>query len=159
MAFTDVRIVGGDGVSGVTDTMAAALWALDFAMECAMFGLQYILFNNDVGATNVQSPLGNTPNYTPRGSYYGMLMMSMINNWSYKFTTQTVTAGTSGSIKIYGFYLLSQQGFLLINKDTNPSASGVVQINAASSYNMSCMYMSASSLSSKNISIAGYYFV
>lgn len=87
-----------------------------------------------------------------------MLMMSLINYQAYSFTSQTVTAGTSGSIKVYGFYFQSQQGFLLINKDTNESASGVVQINAVSNYNMTCMYMTASDLSSKNITIAGYSF-
>jgi hypothetical protein len=99
-----------------------------------------------MSATNVQSPLGNSPNFTPRAIYYGMLMMSIINSQGYSFTTQTVTAGTSGSIKVYGFYALSLQGFLLINKDTNPNASGVVQINFVSGANMSCIYMSASSL-------------
>jgi hypothetical protein len=152
--------VDGDGVSGVTDTMAAAIWALDFSMECALFGLRYVIFNNDLNSTtNFQAPLGSAPTFTPQATYYGMLMMSIINNMLYTFTTQTVTSGTSDSIKVYGFYSLTQQGFLFINKDTNPNASGVVQINIATSYNISCMYLTASSLSSKNITIAGYSFI
>ncbi len=152
--------MGGDGVSGVTDTMAAAIWALDFSMECALFGLRYVLFNNDLSnTTNFQAPFGSAPNFTPQAIYYGMLMMSIINNFLYSFTTQTVISGTSDSIKVYGFYSQTQQGFLFINKDTNPNASGVVQINSISSFNISCIYMSASSLSSKNITIAGYSFI
>jgi len=84
--------VSGDGVAGVTDTMAAAIWALDFSMECAMLGLRYVLFNNDISSTtNVQAPLGSAPSFTPQATYYGMLMMSIINNLVYSFTTQTVT--------------------------------------------------------------------
>lgn len=32
IGITDLRLVNGDGVSGVTDTMAAAIFAVDFAL-------------------------------------------------------------------------------------------------------------------------------
>jgi hypothetical protein len=74
------------------------------------------------------------------------------------FVTNTFEAGTSSNIKVYTLYASNQVTFMIINKDINPSASGVVQINMTSSFNMTCLYMSASDLSSKDISIAGYKF-
>jgi len=118
-----------------------------------------VLFNNDFSATNVQSPLGYMPNFTPSGSYYGMLMMSLVNSQFTNFATFTVNSGTSSNIKIYGLNSYNLVGFVIINKDLNKSASGIIQINMTSDYNITCLYMTASDLSSKDISIAGEYFI
>jgi hypothetical protein len=80
LAITDVRLLDGNGIDGVTNGMAAALWALDFALESAVFGLKYVLFNNDFTQNNVQSPIGYLPNFTPSGIYYGMMMVSLLNS-------------------------------------------------------------------------------
>jgi hypothetical protein len=60
---------------------------------------------------------------------------------------------------VYGFTSGIKVSFLIINKDTNPLASGAVQINMITDLQMNCIYMSASSLTSKNITLAGYSFI
>lgn len=85
-------------------------------------------------------------------------MISILNSQQYYFTTQNVTAGSSSNIKVYGFSSFNSLAFVFINKDLNPAASGVVQVNMNTNYYMACMYMSASDLSSKDITIAGYRF-
>jgi hypothetical protein len=73
--------------------------------------------------------------------------------------TPTVYPGASGSIKVYAFNNSASIGFLLINKDINPNASGVVQINIVSSNSMQCLYMTASSLTSSDLTLGGYSFI
>lgn len=47
----------------------------------------------------------------------------------------------------------------MINKDTNPNASGDVELQIDSEEVIKCIYMSADSLNSSNVTLAGYRFV
>ena len=74
-------------------------------------------------------------------------------------TTVTITPGTSQSIKVYGMDGYNAYRVLIINKDLNPNASGVVNVKHPSSVGLRCHYLSAPSLNStKNITFAGMYF-
>jgi hypothetical protein len=46
--FTEYKITDGVGVDGVTNTFAAALWAIDSAIEFAMFGGKGMKFPLDI---------------------------------------------------------------------------------------------------------------
>lgn len=68
----------GNGVDGVTNSMASAIWALDFMLECARFGLNRVLINVDLDSNSLQGPFGPGPNYQPRPMYYSLLLMSIL---------------------------------------------------------------------------------
>ena len=118
------------------------------------------MINNDLSASNLQSPLGPSPTFTPRATYYAMLLLSIIRYSSpVSMGIPTVYPGASNNIKIYSFNNSANIGFLLINKDINPNASGIIQINMKSPNLMKCLYMSASSLTSSSLTLGGYYFI
>jgi hypothetical protein len=73
--------------------------------------------------------------------------------------TVTVTPGTSQNIKVYGLDNYYNYRVLILNKDMNPNASGVVNVKHPSAVGLRCYYLSAPSLNStKNITFAGMYF-
>jgi hypothetical protein len=89
-------MIGGDGVSGITDAMVAAIWVLDTAIEACLLGVDFVLVNNDFGLTNAQSPIGSpASNFTPKATYYGLLMLSIINSQNPFFALPNVAAGAS----------------------------------------------------------------
>jgi len=69
MAFTyyiginDIRLVSGSGVDGVTNTFAAAIWALDTAISFASLGGSFIQFHNFFTSANYQSLFGPGPGF------------------------------------------------------------------------------------------------
>ena len=90
-----------------------------------------------------------------------MMMMSIIQqDSSTQFITPTVVAGSSSSIKVHGFLLSgSTIGLLLINKDSNSAASGTVFVESTNTDLLKCIYLSGSSLTSKNVTLAGMTFI
>lgn len=56
-------ITTGAGVDGVTNTFAAALWAVDFIIEGMLYSLWDINFHHQVYAGNFQSILGPAPTF------------------------------------------------------------------------------------------------
>jgi hypothetical protein len=78
VGFSDVRLVNiSAGVPGVTDTFAAALWALDMSMTFASFGGYYINFFNSL-VNNTQTILGAAPYFNPSPMYYGLLFSNLV---------------------------------------------------------------------------------
>lgn len=73
-----------------------------------------------------------------------------------------VTAGSSGKIKVWGFESVFLNKFLILNKDTNATLFGKVNLQAKAypGTKCTCYYMQASSLSSKadNITLAGHTY-
>ena len=89
-----------------------------------------------------------------------MLMMSIIQQDSLtQFITPTVVTGTSSSIKVHGFLSGNTIGLVLLNKDSSSAASGTVFVESTNTHPLRCIYMSASSLTSKTIRLAGVSFV
>jgi hypothetical protein len=159
LIITELKIANGVGINGVTNSFASALWAIDIAIEFAMFGGKGVKFPCDISTGNFQSILGPAPTYLPTPLYYGLLFLSSLNYVSPQIGVPLVTAGTSSSIKAYGFTLTGQLQIVLINKDINPNASGPVQITVNSSDIMKCLYLSAPNLSSTtNVTWMGYTF-
>jgi hypothetical protein len=93
-----------------------------------MFGLRGVHFPVNIAATSRQSVLGPATTYTPQPIYYGLLFLSMFSYAKGKIGLPTISAGTSSKIKAYGLISSTQMQIVLINKDTNTSSSGVVEI-------------------------------
>jgi hypothetical protein len=125
-----------------------------------MFGGKNVKYFCDITAGNLQSMLGPSPTYTPTPLYYGLLFMTMLSYVSPVMGMPAVTAGTSSSIKVYGGVIATQTQIVMINKDTNPNASGVVQLLIGSNDQLECLYLSAPTLASTaNVTWAGYSFI
>ena len=113
----------------------------------------------DLNSSSLQGPFGPEPDYTPQPLYYAMLMMSIIQqDTNTRFITPTQTAGTSSSIKVHSFLSGDVISLVLLNKDVNTSASGTVFVESTNRDQMSCIYLSASSLNSKTVTLAGLSF-
>jgi hypothetical protein len=63
VGINDIRLVSGDGIDGVTNTFAAAIWALDIAISFASIGGSFIQFHNFFTNTNYQSVFGPGPGF------------------------------------------------------------------------------------------------
>lgn len=158
--ITEAKLTNGNGVDGVTNGFVSALWAIDLAIEFAMFGGKGIKFPTDITPGNLQSMIGPSPTFTPNPLYYSLLFLSMLSYVSPTVGMPQVTAGTSGAIKVYGFIIATQTQIVMINKDVNPNATGVVQLLIQSNDALKCLYLTASSLSAAtNITWAGYTFI
>ena len=107
-----------------------------------------------------QTILGPAPDYLPTPLYYGLLFLSGLSYVSPAIGMPLITAGTSGSIKAYGFLIPTELIIVIINKDTNPNASGVVNVTISSNEIIKCQYLSAPSLSSTSgVTWMGYSFI
>lgn len=158
--ISEAKLASGNGVEGVTNAFVSALWAIDLAIEFAMFGGKGIRYVVDLTAGNLQSMLGPAPTYAPNPLYYSLLFLSVLSYVSPTVGLPQVTAGSSGAIKVYGFTVSAQTQIVLLNKDTSANASGVVQVLVQSTDVLKCLYLSASSLSATaNITWAGYSFI
>ena len=63
VGINDIRLVSGEGVDGVTNTFAAAIWALDTAISFASLGGSFIQFHNFFTGPNYQSLFGPGPGF------------------------------------------------------------------------------------------------
>jgi hypothetical protein len=78
----EVNSFSGGGRPGVSDTMAAALWALDYMFILASNGCSGVNLEtgvNHLGFVSSYSPLGDDEqgHYSARPEYYGMLAFSL----------------------------------------------------------------------------------
>lgn len=58
--------------------MAAAIWAIDFTLECALLGFYDIHFDARVSLDNKQGVL--SPSLEPQAMYYAMIFCSLMMN-------------------------------------------------------------------------------
>jgi hypothetical protein len=159
-SMSDVRLVEAyEGVNGLTNSFAAAIWAIEFTMEWIIKGGFHISYFNPIGSPSFQSIFGQAPYFQPTALYYGHLMAIIINNFQPWIMIPTVVSGTSSKIKAYGFDNYGYYAVLILNKDTSPSANGTVDVKISYTTGIRCMYLSAPSLSSTSgISLNGYTF-
>lgn len=159
--FQDLRLVNNyDGVDGLTNSFAAAIWAVEIIMEWTIINGRRIHFFNPMQNASFQSVLGQAPNYNPQALFYGLILANVVNHYSPYIIRPTMTAGTSSSIKVYYLDYWSYFGVLIINKDTNTSASGNVAVTMSDKTGLHCLYVSASSLSATSgFTFAGYNFI
>jgi len=86
-------------------------------------------------------------------------MLSSIQRYAPFIYSLKVKEGTSQHIKAWAFKSSGKDSLLLINKDRDPSKSGVVQVNLKAKVKMECTYLSADALdSTSGVKFAGYHF-
>lgn len=159
VSINDIRLTNDSGIDGITNSFAAALWAVDISMELAILSGCFINFYNPMGSSN-QSFFGAAPSFDPSALYYGALFAIYAMRDQPIIYYTSVAAGTSQNIKAYGLDVGTDYRVLILNKDMNANASGNVEITLQYASGMRCMYLSAPSLSSTtNITFAGMNFV
>lgn len=72
VGINEIKMIEGVGIDGVTNSFAAALWALDIAMEMTVMYGNFINFYNPMDIS-YQSVLGSAPNFKQNSLYYGLL--------------------------------------------------------------------------------------
>lgn len=106
---------------------------------------------------------GGPPNLAPTSLYYASIFMIYAISSYPKITIPYYTPGSSGNIKAWGFESTYIHRYLIINKDTNVSLNGKVNIitKANKGTKMKCIYLQASSLTSKadNMTLAGHQYI
>jgi hypothetical protein len=139
LGINDLKITTGEGVDGVTNTFAAAIWALDIILEFMLMNSVEIDFNHEIREGNFQSILGT--DFKPSPIYYGMLFAVFIRHGTPEIILPSTKAVLSSRIKAYG--LSDGQTFkvLLLNKDTNTSLNGTVLVKSEMRNPMKCIYM------------------
>jgi hypothetical protein len=117
----------------------------------------FINFYNPLSPSN-QSFFGAGPLFEPAPIYYGVLFaIWALRNQPYIHKVP-IAAGSSSNIKVYG---LDDWGYrvLILNKDTDINANGIVKIKLNHTGGIRCSYLSAPSLSSTtNATFAGLSF-
>lgn len=99
----EVNSFSGGGRPGVSDTLAGALWALDYLFTLAMHGCAGVNMEtgvNQLGFVSSYSPIGDDEHghYTAKPEYYGMLAFALAG----RGTLLEVSTGDSpAAIKAY----------------------------------------------------------
>lgn len=150
----------GNGVDGLTNTFAAALWAVDIALEfCLMSGWE-IDFNHIVSEGNFQAILGPPPSLKPTPLYYGLIFLTLIRDGTPNFVLPSTKGLISSKIKVFGLTTGEIFKIVILNKDTNKSLNGTVLIKSKLTGDLECIYLEAPSLTSKDgVTISGYNFI
>ena len=160
MGINDIKLTTGDGVDGITNTFASALWALDMILEFIQMNGWEIDFNHEIRNGNFQSILGAAPDLKPNPIYYGLIFATIMRDNAPEIVLPSSKAIISSKIKSYGFSDGLIFKILLINKDTNESLNGKVLVKSQLTTPLKCIYMEAPSLTEKeNITIGGYRFI
>jgi hypothetical protein len=144
IGFNDIRLTNDTGVDGVTNTFAAAIWALDISLRFASRGGSFIRHYSPFSPSN-QSILGMPPYYQPSPIYYGLLMANMMLYERPRFISPSVIAVNSTRIKVYAM----AKRIMIINKELDSSVKGNVEVTFSGVSPLECVYLRADSLTSK----------
>jgi hypothetical protein len=134
----EVNSFSGGGRPGVSDTMASALWVLDYMFTLASNGCGGVNMEtgvNQLGFISSYSPIGddNQGHYSARPEYYGMLAFSLAGRGQ---LLRTEVSPTTTEIKAYA--TRSKAGSLLLT--LNKGAIGaIVRLDTKSSSRQASM--------------------
>ena len=169
VTISRMKLHYGNGIDGVTNTFASALWAADFIFEWLSLGGYQIYFDTNL-VGGFQSPFSSNTNWV--GSpplvvwpmYYALLLHPFILQplgGSVLITTTKNLYKGPFNIKVYAFRmaLTEHSAAVIINKDMNSSLFGEVQLCYNSNQNATYYYLEADSLLEKTaIRYQGYSF-
>jgi hypothetical protein len=109
-----LKIHYGNGIDGVTNTFAAALWAADFIFNWLQMGGYQVYFDTDLLGVGFQSPFSSTTNWVGSPTmniwplYYAVLlqpfMIPPIGATTIMTATKNLYRGPF-NIKVYSFRL------------------------------------------------------
>jgi hypothetical protein len=125
----------GHGQQGLSDTLIAALWAIDYMFESAKRGASGINFHNGETGMDGTNPFYYEPIKETNGvvvqvqpEYYGMLLFSQAGVGSMVSTTVT------GSAQNFTVWAIKANGFtsvVLNNRNASSAVSATVNMGAA----------------------------
>lgn len=129
--ITEAGSISAGGVLGVSNAFGSALWALDFMLTSAQYGVQGVNFHG--GDKSPYSPINNNgttiTNIGPE--FYAMKLFSMIpSGGSVVPATVSLTPSTStANFSAYGVQAASGlTSAVLINKEVNDTVSATVNL-------------------------------
>lgn len=141
MVINDIKLTTGNGVDGLTNTFAAALWAIDIILEFTIMNGLEIDFNHEVREGNFQSILGPLPGLKPTPLYYGLIFATLMRDGTPKVVLPSTKGLISSKIKVFGLTTGEIFKIILLNKDTNTSLNGTVLVKSTLTGNLKCVYL------------------
>jgi hypothetical protein len=144
----------GHGQQGVSDTLIAGLWAIDYMFEVARHGGSGINFHNGETGMDGTKPFYYEPIKETNGvvvevqpEYYGMLLFTQAGTGPMVSTTVTTSAPyfTAWAIKANGF-----TGVVLNNKDAANGVNATVNLGSAVS-SASAIYLQGTPANSLSV--------
>jgi hypothetical protein len=160
-AINDIRLTNDSiGVDGLTNSFAAAIWAIEMSMEFYYANGFRIDFYNPMLNGSFQNIYGPPPLYTPTIMYSALLFINQAARYSPYIDMAVASPGTSSSIKIYGLDYYYYYGLVILNKDMNASSSGDVKVMINDQSGLYCIYLTALSLTSTSgVTYGGLRFI
>jgi Glycosyl hydrolase family 79 C-terminal beta domain len=129
----EVNSFSGGGRPGVSDTMASALWVLDYMFTLVASGCGGVNMEtgvNQLGFISSYSPIGDDDQgyYSARPEYYGMLAFSLAGRGE---LLRTEISPTTTEIKTYA--TRSKAGSLLLTLINKGATGAIVRLDTKSS--------------------------
>jgi hypothetical protein len=161
--FAEVNSYFDHGVSGVSDTLAAALWSIDFMLTSAQYGASGVNFHGggpgqDLAHLNIPgfpcTPIAEA-NSAVTGTtplFHGMLLVTRAGTGDLYPATVS-----SGSVSLSAFAIAQADGstnVVLVNKDATTDVS--VTLDAGSAATTSCaLYLEGASQTATTVTFGG----
>jgi hypothetical protein len=141
----------GGGKAGVSDTFAAALWALDYLFVLASYGCSGVNMEtgvNHLGVISKYTPISDNlaGHYGAAPEYYGLLAFAQAAKGE-----QIALACDTGGINLTAYAARQRSGALtltVINKDLNRDAA--VEVTGIAGKQAQAMRLAAPSLNAMN---------
>jgi len=137
--ITEAGTISAGGTLGISNAFGSALWALDFMLTSAQYGVQGVNFHG--GGKSPYSPIINDPTtfqVTSVGpEFYAMKMFSMIpKGGSVVPATVTLTPSTpAANFSAYGIQSTSgPTTAVLVNKEVNDAVTANLNLGSTVSY-------------------------
>lgn len=116
LELTEVNSVSGGGAAGISNTLAAALWANDLLFQSALRSLRQVDFHNAPGA--VYNAIDDQGHATPL--YYGLLLFHFATRNARLLPTTIKTVLNLSGYALQG--INGAQSIILINKERTKNA-------------------------------------
>lgn len=100
-SLSNIKFTEGHGKDEVTNTMAAAIWWIDFTMETIMYNFYDIHWDGNMYAGNHQGFFGPGPEFEPQPLYYASIFLGLFGNQLPKIYIPELS-GSSSNIKVWG---------------------------------------------------------
>lgn len=159
VAISDIRITTGMGKDGVTNTFAAALWAIDMTISFGLMNGERIDFWHYLSSNNYQAIMGPGPNYEPQALYYGLLFGSLMRHGTPLISLPSITPSASQNVLAYGLHNDVSLIVIILNKEQN-DINGTVRVKTGNTgISLNCIFLDAPSMdATSGFSIGGYTY-
>ena len=137
--ITEAGTISAGGTLGISNAFGSALWALDFMLTSAQYGVQGVNFHG--GGNSPYSPINNdttTLQVTNVGpEFYAMKMFSMIPKGGNVVAATVTLSPTTPAANFSAYGIQSTSGpttAVLINKEVNDTVTATLNMGSTVSY-------------------------